>query len=496
MAVKSERVIELFEQINRIPRCSKKEKEIGKWLLSWAADRGLESQQDSIGNVLIRAPGTQGLEEKPTVVLQGHMDMVCEKHPDSSHNFDTDPVPVVVDGEWLRAEDTTLGADNGIAVALALALAEGDSAHPPLELLFTVDEESGLTGAQKLESGWLRGTHLLNIDSEDEGVFTVGCAGGRDTIFTLPVELEPLPDGLVTRELYVGGLQGGHSGVDIHLGRANANQLLVRTIAALREGLAGEAGQAAQTRDARVAGVRLARIQGGNAHNAIPRDATAVIAFAAEEEERVAETVRHMLETFQAEYGTLEPGLHVGLRTGTKPVDVVAEASAGRLLDLLAAMPHGVLRMSADVPGLVETSTNFATIRMKNDAVTVKTSQRSSYRSRLTEVAGRLQAIARMSGATVKNESSYPPWEPHMESELLGRAVEAYKDAFGTDPEVEVIHAGLECGVIGSKYPEMQMLSIGPTIQNPHSPDERLYLPSLEKIVTFAERLLSSYSDA
>lgn len=479
MALQAERVLELFEQINRIPRCSKNEAQITAWLLGWAKDHDLEAGRDDVSNVLIRVAATAGYEDAPGLILQGHMDMVCEKTPDSSHNFDTDPIPHVTDGEWLHAQDTTLGADNGIAMALALALAESDVPHPGLEILITSDEETGLTGAQGLEPGWLSGSHLLNLDSEDEGVFTVGCAGGRTTVFTLRLDQESALEGLIARELSVSGLQGGHSGVEIHTGRANSNELLVRALTAVRA----------------AAPVRLATIRGGSAHNAIPRDASAVIAFAADDLESVESAVQAALGTFRTEYEGVEPGLHLSLRSAAVPGDVVGEASATRLIDFLSAMPHGVLRMSADVPGLVETSTNFATVRMNNDTVEVRTSQRSSYASRLAELAARLDSLARLAGATVRTESSYPPWEPHMESELLGRAVESYQNAFGVEPVVEVIHAGLECGVIGAKYPGMQMISFGPTIQNAHSPDERLHLPSLEKVCTFVEALLSSYAE-
>lgn len=482
MPLQAEHVLTIFEQINRIPRCSKNESRIAAWLVDWATQRNIPSEQDEIGNVLIRVPATAGMEGTPTVVLQGHMDMVCEKTPESTHNFETDPIPVVRDGEWVHAEDTTLGADNGIAVALALALAESDVPHPALEILVTVDEESGLTGAQHLREGWLRGTQLLNIDSEDEGVFTVGCAGGRDTIFTFHVDPEPLPPDLVARELVVSGLQGGHSGVDIHLGRANANVLLVRLLSSLLGG------------DDPVP-LRIASIRGGNAHNAIPRDAAAVVALPESELDRVGAEVARMRDVFQAEYGDLEPGLDLATRVTTAPSDVFMAESARRLLDLVSSIPHGVMRMSADVPGLVETSTNLATIRAKNDTVEIKTSQRSSYRSRLAELAGRLESTARLAGAAVRSESSYPPWEPHMESDLLGRAVESYQERFGAEPVVEVIHAGLECGVIGAKYPGMQMISFGPTIQNPHSPDERLHVPSVEKICAFVETLLASYAE-
>ncbi|HKJ85791.1 MAG TPA: aminoacyl-histidine dipeptidase [Spirochaetia bacterium] len=479
MPIRAQQVLTLFEQINRIPRCSKNEQAIAAWLRKWADDRSFANEQDEIGNVLIRVPATTGLEDAPVIALQGHMDMVCEKTSESTHNFETDPITIVADGEWIHAEDTTLGADNGIALAIALAFAEGDAPHPELEILITVDEETGLTGAKNLQPGWLTSRVLLNIDSEDEGVFTVGCAGGRDTIITLRTEQEALPENLEVCEVAVSGLQGGHSGVDIHLGRANANVLLVRTLLALGSRLD--------------ATVRLAGLRGGNAHNAIPREASAVIGFPSEARARVEAEVAAELDTFRSEYGALEPGLAVTLRSATDPSDVFTESSAGQILDLLAGLPHGVVRMSSEVPGLVETSTNLATVRAHNDAVEIKTSQRSSYTSRLAEIANRMEAIARLAGAEVKNESSYPPWEPHMESELLGRAVESYRGAFGKDPVVEVIHAGLECGVIGSKYPEMQMISFGPTIQNAHSPDERLFVPSLDRICVFMETLFGSY---
>ncbi len=480
----ADQVLALFEQINRIPRCSGKETQISDWLCSWADARELVHERDETGNVLIRVPATPGLESARTVVLQGHMDMVCEKTPNSTHNFETDPIPLVFDGEWLHAEDTTLGADNGIAIALALAVADSDAPHPELEILVTVDEETGLTGVQKLSPDWLHGTHLLNIDSEDEGVFTVGCAGGRDTILTLRIEREPLPDLFVTREVFVCGLHGGHSGVDIHLGRANANVLLARTLAMLRGS------------DDCKSTVHLVAIHGGQAHNAIPRDASAIIAGPPQVMRHLDREVARIQEVFRTEYGSLEPGLALALRSAAHPSEMITESSARQLLDLLRALPHGVIRMSSEVPGLVETSTNLATVRVKNDEVRIRTSQRSSYATRLAEIAGRIKAIGRLAGAQTGNESSYPPWEPHMESELLGRAVEAYQAVHGKEPAVEVVHAGLECGVIGSKYPGMQMISFGPTIQNAHSPDERLYLPSLVRTCSFIDALLASYRES
>ena len=477
-------VLALFDQINRIPRCSRNEQQLGQWLRAWADGHGLSSDQDDAGNVLIRVPASPGFEDAPVVVLQAHMDMVCEKTPESTHNFQTDPVVPIVDGEWLRADDTTLGADNGIAIALALAIAGGDAPHPELEILLTVDEETGLNGAQQLGSDWLRGRHLLNLDSEDEGVFTVGCAGGRDTILTLRVDREPLRHVFVTREITVSGLHGGHSGVDIHLGRANANALLVRALRSLRGKRDSD-----QT-------VHLVAIGGGKAHNAIPRDASAIIAGPPQVIERLNAEVSRIEAKFRAEYGSIEPGLQLSLRSAAHPSDMLTEPSAHRLLDLIMALPHGVVRMSTEVPGLVETSTNLATVRVKNDVAIIRTSQRSSYASRLREVAGKIEAVGRLAGATLTSESSYPPWEPRVESELLGRAVEAYKAIHTKEPAVEIVHAGLECGVIGAKYPGMEMISLGPTIQNAHSPDERLHLPSLERVCVFTDALLASYRES
>ena len=479
-----QQVLALFEQISRIPRCSRNEQQLAQWVRTWADSQGLSSECDEAGNILIRVPASAGFEHAPIVVLQAHMDMVCEKTPESTHNFDTDPVVPIVDGDWLHADDTTLGADNGIAIALALAIAGGDAPHPELEILLTVDEETGLNGAQKIRTDWLRGAHLLNIDSEDEGVFTVGCAGGCDTILALRVDREPLPHFFVTREISVSGLHGGHSGVDIHRGRANANALLTRAL----RGLRGK-GDANQT-------VRLVTIGGGNAHNAIPRDASAIIAGPPQVMERLGGEVSRIEAKFRAEYGPGEPGLQISIRTAARPSDMLTEPTAHRLLDLIMALPHGVIRMSSEVPGLVETSTNLATVRVKNDEARIKTSQRSSYASRLREIAGKIEAIGRLAGATVTSESSYPPWEPQVESELLGRAIEAFQTVHVKEPAVEIVHAGLECGVIGAKYPAMEMISFGPTIQNPHSPEERLNLPSLDRICVFTDALLASYGES
>lgn len=479
-----DRILATFEAINRVPRCSHHEEAIGMWLLEWAAARGLAAERDAAGNVLIRVPAMHGLESALTVVVQGHMDMVCEKTPASAHNFDTDPIPLVRDGEWLRAHDTTLGADNGIAVAIALTLAESDCPHPPLELLITATEETGLVGAQRLAPGWVTGRELLNLDSEGEGVFTVGCAGGRDTNLTLAVERTPAPPGSIAKEIVVSGLEGGHSGIDIHRNRANANQLLARILADLTGSPAA------------VGRVAVASVDGGSARNAIARDAAAVVAVPPEAVARLETTVRHWQDAFRREYRATDPRLAAAVRDASPPTGVLVDSSSQTLVDLLAAMPHGVLRMSDEVPGLVETSTNFASVRTGSGTVEIATSQRSSSPTRLTAAALRIESLARLAGAAARGGASYPPWEPDMDSELLARAQRVYRAESGKDPAVQIIHAGLECGVIGAKYPGMQMISIGPTIDGAHSPDERLYLPSLERIWRFVTALLSDYGPA
>lgn len=478
----TERILEIFTQINEVPRCSRNEERIGAWLMNWASDHQLEAEQDQVKNVLIRVPASEGYEQAPTVVIQGHMDMVCEKTPDSTHHFGKDPIPVIRDGDWIRAKETTLGADNGIAIALALAVVEEGIPHPALEIIITVDEETGLTGAQELRAGWLTGTQLLNLDSEDDGIFTVGCAGGQTTYLTLPVAYEQTNGGSNGMKVTVSGLRGGHSGVDIHEQRANANVLLTRFLQAVDVALAREGKPY----------FSLASITGGSAHNAIPRDAEATLVLAAEHKTQLEEFVADFEKTLQAEHSSVEPGLALTVSECDTPTEVINDESARRLLDLLSAVPHGVLRMSADVEGLVETSTNIATIKNKN-GIEIGTSQRSSFASRLAEAAGRVTAAARLAGASVRVDSSYPAWEPDMESSLLARAKNVYNEQFGDDPVIEVIHAGLECGVIGAKYPGMEMISFGPTIKGAHSPEERLQVSTLSRAWQLLAALLASY---
>jgi dipeptidase D len=479
MAPETERILSLFEELNTIPRKSKDEGRVREWIASWAAQRSFESETDEAGNIVVRVPGSNGLESAPILVLQQHMDMVCEKTPDKEHDFTKDPITVVRDGEWLRAERTTLGADNGIAVAMAMALAESEVPHPPLELLFTVDEETGLTGATKLDPALLNGRILLNLDSEDEGIFTVGCAGGRHLIIDLPISLDLMPAGHAVYTVKVSGLLGGHSGIDIPLNRGNANSILGRALRTV----------------AQQAPVRIATISGGSAHNAIPRDASATVVLPAGQEEAVRKLVDDLEKDLQAELKARDPQVALSWEPAAEvPKQVMSVETSQRVWQLLIALPHGVWKFSDDIEGFVETSCNLATVTAKEGTVEFLLSQRSSVPSQLEAQHAQIDAIAALAGAGRRADSDYPSWQPNMESPLLARCVDVYQKTFGEKPTVEAVHAGLEAGVIGAKFNEMDMISLGPTIRNPHSPDERLYIPSLGRVWEFMKALMGSYA--
>jgi dipeptidase D len=407
------------------------------------------------------------------------MDMVCEKTADSPHDFAKDPIRFVFEGEWLKADRTTLGADNGIALAMAMVLALDKSAvHPPLELLFTIDEETGLTGANALDGDFIEGKILLNVDSEDEGVFTVGCAGGRDTHISLAVHYEDAPDGFVMARVKAGSMTGGHSGVNINEERANAIRVLTRVLTQLRRQL----------------DVRLADISGGTAHNAIPRDAWADIFIHRDSFKPVEKIVADMEQVFKNEFRKSDPGLKLSAELqpetmGKRPLNT---ADSGRILDLLIALPHGVAAMSSEMKGLVETSNNEASVRIANSKLEIVTSQRSSVMSRLNALTWRIEAIARLAGADAVSGDGYPAWQPNLQSPLLARCKEVYRRLFNREPQVEAIHAGLECGIIGDKKEGMDMISFGPTLKNPHSPDEKIHVESIGKVWDFMVELLKS----
>ncbi len=466
----TEKILNLFNEINKIPRCSKHEEKISNWLVDWAAKNGFSTKRDEYMNVVIEVPATKGFEDKPIVVLQGHMDMVCEKTPDSDHDFSKDPIESYVDGEWLKAKKTTLGADDGIALAIALIIAK-EMEHPKLELLFTVDEETGLTGANNLSSNMLKGKILINIDSEDEGVFTIGCAGGRDTKIGLHLKTEKEKvDNAI--KINVSGLQGGHSGIDINTPKANANILLARILNEILK----------------KTNLKIVDIHGGSAHNAIPRNAYAVVL--SNDFETCKETVENFEKVFKNEHGKFEPTLKCSIeKIETEFNSVVSEESSKKIVDLMMAMPHGVLSYSKDIKGLVETSNNFATVDIKEGKLEILSSQRSSIRSKVNYITEKIQAVGKLSGAEVHSGEGYPSWEPNFDSELLKKSKETYEKVFNVQPKVEVIHAGLECGIIGSKYDGMEMISIGPTVKYPHSPKEKLFIPSIDRLWKFLQNL-------
>lgn len=475
---KTDRILALFELINKIPRCSGNEKAISEWVGKFAEARGFKMRSDSAGNFVVKIPASQGMENAPVIVLQGHMDMVCEKTPDSDHDFSKDPITHIYEGNWVKAEKTTLGADDGIGIAILLAIAEDeDIRHPPLELLFTADEESGLVGALEMESGLIDGKILINLDSEDEGVFTVGCAGGKTTEIILPVQYETVAGEHAAFRLNIGGLKGGHSGVDIHKNLANANVLLARILD--RISVSRELG--------------IAHIEGGTAHNAIPREAEALAVCRPNDLPAIRILVSEFETIAQSEFSGIEKNLAVKLFEEKSPPESAATPDNSlRLIRLLMALQYGVSEMSPEMSGIVETSANLAQMEMKNGALHVAASQRSLKDSKVDAATYKTEAIARLAGAEVSTKPGYPAWRPDKNSPLLGRSRETYQRLFGKEPEVLVIHAGLECGVIGAKHAGMDMISIGPTIESPHSPAERLNIPSIGKIWDFLVELLKS----
>ncbi|WP_406661287.1 aminoacyl-histidine dipeptidase [Methanolobus sp. ZRKC3] len=478
----TEEILEIFASINSIPRCSGHEGKIANWLKEWAVSNGLSVKFDTVNNILITVPGSPGCKKLPAIVLQGHMDMVCEKVPDSDHDFSKDPIAHVIDGDWLKADGTSLGADNGIALAIALRLAtDKDLRHPPLELLFTVDEETGLTGANELTGDFISGKILLNLDSEDEGIFIIGCAGGLNTNILLPLEYEPIPEDQIVCRLLVDGLTGGHSGVDIHEKRGNANKILAKTLLALLNEY----------------DIKLLDIKGGSAHNAIPRHAEALVALSFDSYDDTLSLVRKMEGAEAAEYSECDPMLSItlSLDDSSGSDQSLNGDMSKRAIDLLMELPHGVIGMSSDVSGLVETSSNLATVGIEDGKLMIVMSQRSSVSSELEMISAKIKSMADAAGATVTHEGGYSAWQPDTTSELLERCKRVYTDMFSKEADIEVIHAGLECAVIGSKFPEMDMISFGPTIKNPHSPDERLYIPSILDVWNFLVGLLASYSD-
>lgn len=457
-------LFKFFGEILSIPRPSKHEEKMTEYLVNWAKERNLEYVSDEIGNVIIRKGATKGKENSPWVCLQSHIDMVCEKNSDKDFDFEKDAIVPKIEGEWLKADGTTLGADDGIGVATALAILDAnDIEHGPIECLFTVDEETGLSGAEALSADVLKSRILLNLDSEDEGEIFIGCAGGIDTVAKLPYDKEETPEAPAFK-LMVKGLKGGHSGDDINKGLACANKILNRILWSLDKEM----------------DLRLSCFEGGNLRNAIAREANATFVVAQADVELMKEMVEKFAVDLKYEFRTTEPDMQITLTETEKPAFVIDMLSQDNLLNVLYACPHGVLAMSREIPGFVETSTNLASVKMKEDHFFITTSQRSSVESAKYAAAYRVESCFLLAGADVEHGDGYPGWAPNPESKILKIAVDAYKKLFNKEPIVRAIHAGLECGLIGEKYPGMDMISYGPTLRGVHSPDERLEIKTVE----------------
>jgi len=461
---------ESFYQLTQIPRPSKKEGKAIDFIENFGKELGLETIRDEVGNVIIRKPATPGMENRKGVILQGHIDMVPQKNSDKQHNFETDPIETYVEDGWVTANGTTLGADNGIGVAAAMAiLKETNIQHGPVEALITMDEEAGMTGANALKSGLLQGDILLNMDSEDEGELYVGCAGGTDANILFNYTEEAVPEGSVAFKLGLTGLKGGHSGLDINRGRGNANKLIIRFLKFAIANL----------------DVRLASIDGGSLRNAIPREAFTVITLPSENTDELLESIEEFEDIYKEEYKGVEPSVSFSAVAVDLPSTVINEVVQDDLINAVQACPNGVIRFSNDMEGLVETSTNLASIKSGNGVIEAKCLIRSSVDTAKEDVESSIESTFRLAGAEVTFGGQYPGWKPNMDSPILKTMQDVYNKKWGKVPEIKAIHAGLECGILGSAYPHWDMISFGPTIRFPHSPDEKVNIDTVKKFWEF-----------
>ena len=466
-----------FSEISQIPRCSGDEEAIRAYLVAQAERRGLEHREDEAGNVLIRVPAAKGCEKRPIAVIQGHIDMVCEKNSACGHDFSSDPLQLVLEGDSLRAEGTTLGADDGIALAMGLALLDTDAPHGPLELLFTSDEERGLTGALNLDTSLIEGRKLFNLDSEEEGVFYIGCAGGVTTVGDLPVEWSNNVGNSTVFSLSVTGLRGGHSGANIHLGRANAVKLGARLLWNLKEQLP----------------IRLMKIHGGSKQNAVAREFFASFAAAENQREQVHEAVRRWEAVFRTEYGDVDPDIRLRIEElDEKPEKTLSPKTTNSTIDALYLIPHGVDEYSRSIEGLVETSTNLASVELRDYDVRIVTSQRSSMTTKRDDICARVSAAMKSAGAKVNYIAPYPAWTPDPRNPLIELCRGAYRELFSKEATVTAIHAGLEAGVIGDKFEGMEMISLGPDLEDVHTPNEHLSVSSAERTWKLLLRILEN----
>lgn len=474
------RVFEIFDEITKVPRPSKKEEKIRQYLLDFAKAHGLEAKTDKVGNVAIFKPATPGHEDAPRVIMQGHMDMVCESN-DKSFDFENNPITTIVDGEWVRADGTTLGADNGIGVAAALAvMTEPDLVHGPLEALVTVDEETGMTGAFGIEKEMLDGDMLLNLDSEDDAEIFVGCAGGVDTVCTFDYNRSFAPKDFIYFKIDVSKGLGGHSGGDIHLGRANANKILARFLFDVSKKYE----------------ISVSEFDGGNLRNAIPRAAHAVVGVHVSHKEKLRVMLNKYIADIENEYKGLEPTLEIKMESVEMPDFCIDSVTSLNLVRAIYSAPHGVVSMSRELENLVETSTNLASVKMgANNTVVVTTSQRSMVESRKWDIANQVEAHFLLAGARVEHGEGYPGWQPNMQSPLMEVARDAYYELYGVKPAIKAIHAGLECGLFLEKFPHIDMVSFGPTLQGVHSPSERMHIPAVERFYEQLKLTLRKLAD-
>ena len=474
-------VWDYFYEITQVPHPSKKEEKIRAHVREFANKNSFDFVEDEVGNIVIKVPATPGYENSQTIVIQGHLDMVCEKNKGTEHDFYNDPLKIIRDGDWITAEGTTLGADNGIGVAAGMAAATDDSViHGPLELLCTIDEETGMTGVNALKSDFITGKTLLNLDSEEDGAFYVGCSGGQDTRGYYKLEYSDVDKTLTTYELMITGLKGGHSGLDVANGRANAIRLLAQLLNRLEAEIEFD----------------LSSISGGSLRNAIPRESEVTILLNSEDESKVKGIIDQFVSDTLLEFNVNDPGLEVIFEKKESSNDkMLTKEFVSNLIKVLLAAPHGIMAMSPDIPGLVETSTNLATIDMVDDQLVIGTSQRSAIDSAKWHISNAVRAIFELGGAVnVDTGDGYPGWQPNMDSELLKVSKEVYVEMFNKEPEIKAIHAGLETGLLGSKYPGLDMISFGPTIEGAHSPDERLHIAHTAKFYDLVKGILLRYT--
>ena len=469
---------EIFANICDIPHPSKYEDKILAWLKEWAKTNGIENVQDETGNIILRKPATAGYENRMPVVLQGHIDMVPQANSDSPHNLVTDPIqPRICEDGWVRANGTTLGADNGMGCAAAMAiLLDKTIEHGPIEVLVTVDEETGMTGAFGLKPGFIKGDILMNLDSEDEGELYVGCAGGMDANFEMEYNIKMTPAGMKGYEIAVTGLKGGHSGMDIVLGRANANKVLMRLLKKTMENFE----------------ISIAEINGGSLRNAIPREAFAEIAVPENKTTEFEKLIKSLSDAIAKEFSGTEPDFNIALKPIETPKEVMGTECQRKAVNLVFAIPNGVMRMSDSMPGLVETSTNLAIVKTEKGVLSIANLMRSSVESAKEALADKMRAIAELAEVKLELTGGYPGWKPNLQSPILKTMLKVYEDKYGKTPEIKAIHAGLECGLFSLAYPHWDMISCGPTIRNPHSPDERVNIESVGKFWDFLVETLKN----